>query len=77
MATILIRNVPEMVLTELVGQSARSRRSTEKHALFLIENGLRIRRPIKETLARAHKLRGEFKRPVQMNEILKWTEEEH
>jgi plasmid stability protein len=77
MATLLIRDVPDEVNAALLAQAGRSRRSKEKHALFLIEGGLREQRPVKQTLAKAAKLRANCKRPVTMAEILKWTEETH
>jgi plasmid stability protein len=77
MATLLIRDVPDEVNAALLAQAGRSRRSKEKHALFLIESGLREQRPVKQTLAMAAKLRANCKRPVTMVEILKWTEEAH
>jgi plasmid stability protein len=77
MATLLIRDVPDEVHAALLAQAERSRRSKEKHALFLIEGGLRGQKPVKQTLAEAAKLRANCKRPVKMAEILKWTEEAH
>jgi plasmid stability protein len=40
MPDILIRDVPEETVAELAQQAHRHRRSREKHALFLIEQGL-------------------------------------
>jgi plasmid stability protein len=77
MATLLIRDVPDEINAALLAQAGRNRRSKEKHALFLIEGGLRGQRPVKQTLAEAAKLRAKCKRPVTMAEILKWTEEAH
>ena len=77
MATLLIRNVPDEVNSALQAQAERSRRSKEKHALFLIEGGLRGQKPVKQILAEARKLHACCKRPVTMAEILKWTEEAH
>lgn len=44
MADILIRNVPDDLVAKLAQEAERSRRSREKQALFLIEQGL-SRRP--------------------------------
>jgi hypothetical protein len=77
MPSLLIRDVPEAVHLELVRHAERNRRSKEKHALFLIEGGLRGRKPLPETLAQAAKLRGECKRPVALSEVLALTEEAH
>ena len=77
MATLLIRDVPDDVNSALIAHAERNRRSKEKHALFLIEGGLRSQRPVKQILAEARKLRAKCKRPVTMTEILKWTEEAH
>jgi hypothetical protein len=40
MPDILIRDVPEEIVAELAQAAERNRRSREKHALFLIEQGL-------------------------------------
>jgi len=77
MATLLIRDVPDEVNSALLAQAERNRRSKEKHALFLIEGGLRGNKPVKQTLAEAAKLRANCKRPATMAEVLKWTEEAH
>jgi plasmid stability protein len=77
MATLLIRDVPDDVNASLIAQAERNRRSKEKHALFLIEGGLRNARPARQTLAEAAKLRARCRRPASMNEILKWTREDH
>lgn len=77
MATLLIRDVPDEVHAALLAQAERNRRSMEKHALFLIEGGLRGNRPVKQMLAEAAKLRNQSKRTVTMNEVLKWTGEAH
>lgn len=77
MATLLIRDVPDDVNASLIAQAERNRRSKEKHALFLIEGGLRNARPVGQTLAEAAKLRARCRRPATMNEILKWTQEDH
>jgi plasmid stability protein len=41
MKTLLIRDVPDNVHESLISEADRNRRSKEKHALFLIEAGLK------------------------------------
>jgi plasmid stability protein len=77
MATLLIRNVPAEVHAALQSQAERNRRSKEKQALFLIEAGLRVRKPLKEVLADAAKVRAQTKGTVTLREILSYTETEH
>lgn len=43
MADLLIRDVPEKLVQMLAKDAERNRRSREKHALFLIEQGLHVR----------------------------------
>lgn len=43
MADLLIRDVPDELVKKLAHDAERNRRSREKHALFLIEQGLHIR----------------------------------
>ena len=77
MATILIRDVPNEVHSALVAQAGQNRRSKEKHALFLIEGGLRQQRPAAQILAEATRQRAHCKRVTPINEILNWTGEAH
>lgn len=77
MPTILIRNVPEEIHARLTSEAAQNRRSAEKHALFLIEAGMRNRRPLAQWRADLDKVVAQCKREVTMEEILKATEEEH
>jgi plasmid stability protein len=77
MSTILIRDIPDEVHSALVFQADKNRRSKEKQALFLIESGLRRKRPSADVLAEARKLRAECKGETSMAEILKWTEAAH
>lgn len=77
MATILIRDMPEEIHSELVCQAEKNRRSKEKQALFLIENGLRRKKQPEQTLHEARKLHRRFKGEIAMSEVLKYTEAEH
>lgn len=43
MADLLIRDVPDQLVRKLAQDAERNRRSREKHALFLIEQGLGVR----------------------------------
>jgi len=54
-----------------------ARRSKEKQALFLIESGLRRKKPLTEVLEEARQIHKQFKEPVSMADVLKWTEAAH
>ena len=77
MATILIRDVPQAVHDDLLATAARNRRSKEKHALFLIETGLRARPAAKDLRLAAARVRAQCKGTATMEEILNYTEGEH
>ena len=77
MHSLLIREMTPEVHNELIAHAERNRRSKEKHALFLIETGLRGRKPLKQTLTEAARLRAQCKRELAMAEVLKLTEESH
>jgi plasmid stability protein len=77
MSTILIRDMPDEVHSALVLAAEKNRRSKEKQALFLIETGLRRRKPSTEVLAEARKLHAQFKGEVDMKDVLTWTEAAH
>lgn len=77
MPTILIRDVPEDVHASLKAQADKNRRSAEKQALYLIETGLRRRRPPEEVLAAARKIHAQCKGVITMAEILEFTEAPH
>jgi hypothetical protein len=77
MASIIIRDIPENVHASLKAQAEKNRRSKEKQALFLIETGLRRRRPAQEILAEARKLRQQCTGTLTLEEIMEATEAEH
>ncbi len=77
MGTILIREVPEAIHTALQLEAEKSRRSTEKQALYLIETGLRRRMPAREVLARARRLHARCKETTSIKAILAATEGAH
>jgi plasmid stability protein len=77
MASILIRDLPKDVHASLVLEAEKNRRSKEKQALFLIETGLRRRRPAQDVLSTARRLHRQCASETTMKEILKYTEEAH
>jgi len=77
MATILIRDVPDEVHSSLVMQAEKSRRSKEKQALYLIETGLRRKRPAQEVLAAARHIHEQCKSETAMKDIMAATEKAH
>ncbi len=77
MATLLIRDLPDEIHERLVQSAQAARRSKEKQAMFLIESGLRRRRPHEEVVKEARRIHALFKGEVAMKDVLTWTEAEH
>ena len=77
MATLLIRDVPDEVHRELIAQAEQARRSKEKHALFLLETGLRRKMSHPQVMAKAQRIRNQIKGEISIGDILKYTEQEH
>ena len=75
--TMLIRDMPDEIHARLVAEAEQNRRSTEKHALYLIEGGLLNRRPLAERQAAAKRIQAQFKREVTMKEIIAATKEDY
>ena len=45
--------------------------------MFLIESGLRRRKPHKEVADETRRLHAQFKKQVSLGDVLKWTEAAH
>ena len=77
MATLLIRDIPEELDSELAALAEKNRRSKEKQALFLLQTGLRRVRTHAEVMQDVNRVSGQIKGKLSMTEILKHTEEAH